>query len=78
LVVVHHTELGSIGIWLPDGEWNVSSGHLLSIGQTRVKLAQPTADLQEKHSLRGLVAVEDSSKLMFKAPSEELLVESED
>ena len=78
LVVVHHTELGSIGIWLPDGEWNVSSGHLLSIGQTRVKLAQPTADLQDKHSLRGLVAVEDTSKLMFKAPSEELVVESED
>ncbi|MBT6254873.1 MAG: hypothetical protein HOI85_01895 [Euryarchaeota archaeon] len=78
LVVVHHNELGSIGIWLPHGEWNVSSGHLLSIGDTRVKLASPTEELQEKHSLRGLVAVEDSSKLMFKAPSEGLMFESED
>ena len=77
LVVVHHTELGSIGLWLPDGEWNVSSGHLLSLGHTRVKLALPTQELQEKHSVRGLVAVEDSSQLMFKAPSDELVIRSE-
>ena len=78
LVVVHHPELGSIGLWLPEGDWNVSSGHLLSFAGTRVKLAQPTVELQEKHSIRGIVAIEDTSQLMFNAPSDELVFESED
>jgi hypothetical protein len=77
LVVVHHPELGSIGLWLPEGEWNVSSGHLLSFANTRVKLAQPTVELQEKHSIRGIVAVEDTTQLIFTAPSEDLILEHE-
>jgi hypothetical protein len=43
-----------------------------------VKLAQPTVELQEKHSIRGIVAIEDTSQLMFNAPSDELVFESED
>jgi hypothetical protein len=78
LVVVHHPELGSIGLWLPEGEWNVSSGHLLSFANTRVKLAQPTAELQERHSIRGLVAVEDTSQLLFSAPSDDFIPDTED
>ncbi len=78
LVVVHHLELGSIGLWLPEGEWSVSSGHLLSFGNTRVKLALPTSELQERHSIRGLVAVEDTSQLLFKAPSDDFIPESDD
>ena len=78
LVIVHHSELGSIGLWLPEGEWNVSSGHLLSFGQTRVKLAQPTVELQEKHSIRGIVAVEDTSQLIFNMPSDDFIIEPED
>ena len=78
LVVVHHPELGSIGLWLPEGVWNVTSGHLLSFGHTRVKLAQPTVELQEKHSIRGIVAVEDSTQLIFTAPSDDLILEFED
>ncbi len=78
LVVVHHPELGSIGLWLPEGEWNVSSGHLLSFANTRVKLALPTAELQERHSIRGLVAVEDTSQLMFNAPSDDFVIDGED
>ena len=78
LVVVHHPELGSIGLWLPEGVWNVTSGHLLSFGHTRVKLAQPTIELQEKHSIRGIVAVEDSTQLIFTAPSDDLILELED
>ncbi len=77
LVIVHHSELGSIGLWLPDGEWNISSGHLLSIGVTRVKVAQPPDDLQNQHSIRGIVAVEDSQQLLFQAPTEELLMDHE-
>jgi hypothetical protein len=78
LVVVHHPELGSIGLWLPEGVWNVTSGHLLSFGHTRVKLAQPTVELQVKHSIRGIVAVEDSTQLIFTAPSDDLILEFED
>lgn len=78
LVVVHHPELGSIGLWLPEGEWSVSSGHLLSFGKTRVKLALPTSKLQERHSIRGLVAVEDTSQLLFKAPSEDFIPDGDD
>ena len=78
LVVVHHPELGSIGLWLPEGEWNVSSGYLLSFANTRVKLAQPTAELQERHSIRGLVAVEDTSQLLFNAPSDDFIPDAED
>jgi len=77
LVIVHQPELGSIGLWLPDGEWNVSSGHLLSFAQTRVKLALPTVELQEKHSIRGIVAVEDTSQLVFSAPIDDLIIDSE-
>lgn len=77
LVVVHHPELGSIGLWLPEGDWNVSSGHLLSFAATRVKLAQPTLELQEKHSIRGIVAVEDTSQLMFNAPIDEIRTDHE-
>ena len=77
LVVVHHPELGSIGLWLPEGDWNVSSGHLLSFAATRVKLAQPTVELQEKHSIRGIVAVEDTTQLMFNAPIDEIRTDYE-
>ena len=78
LVVVHHPELGSIGLWLPEGDWNVSSGHLLSFAKTRVKLAQPTAELQERHSIRGIVAIEDTSQLLFSAPADDLIPDSDD
>ena len=77
LVIVHHPELGSIGLWLPEGDWNVSSGHLLSFAATRVKLAQPTVELQEKHSIRGIVAVEDTNQLMFNAPIDEIRTDHE-
>ena len=77
LVIVHQPELGSIGLWLPDGEWNVTSGHLLSFAHTRVKLALPTVELQEKHNIRGIVAVEDTSQLIFSAPIDELIIESD-
>ena len=78
LVVVHHPELGSIGLWLPEGDWNVSSGHLLSFADTRVKLALPTPELQERHSIRGLVAVEDTSQLLFSAPSDDFIPDADD
>ena len=72
LIVVHHATLGSLGVWLPEGRLPVSPGYLLSLGTTRVKVAPPTVHLQEQHSIRGIVAIEDSSALDFVVPTEEM------
>jgi hypothetical protein len=72
LIVVHHVEMGALGLWLPEGRLPVSPGHVLSLGNTRVKVAKPTVELQDAHSIRGLVAVEDSSALDFIVATEEM------
>ena len=72
LIVVHHVEMGALGLWLPDGRLPVSPGHVLSLGNTRVKVAKPTVELQDAHSIRGLVAVEDSSALDFIVATEDM------
>lgn len=72
LIVVHHVELGALGLWLPEGRLPVSPGHVLSFGNTRVKVAKPTVELQDAHSIRGLVAVEDSSALDFIVATEDM------
>jgi hypothetical protein len=72
LIVVHHVELGALGLWLPEGRLPVSPGHVLSLGKTRVKVAKPTVELQDAHSIRGLVAVEDSSALDFIVATEDM------
>ena len=48
----------------------MSPGHILSLGDSRVKVAQPTVDLQDQHGIRGIVAIEDSSALDFIVPTE--------
>jgi len=70
LIIVHHWTLGSLGLWLPEGRLPVSPGHILSLGDSRVKVAQPTVDLQDQHGIRGIVAIEDSSALDFIVPTE--------
>ena len=50
------------------------NGPVASLGE---KLALPTVELQEKHNIRGIVAVEDTSQLIFSAPIDELIIESE-
>jgi len=72
LIVVHHVEMGALGLLLPEGQLPVSPGHVLSLGNTRVKVAKPTVELQDAHSIRGLVAVEDSSALDFIVATEDM------
>ena len=72
LIIVHHVEMGALGLWLPEGRLPVSPGHVLSLGNTRVKVAKPTVELQDAHSIRGLVAVEDSSALDFIVATEDM------
>ncbi len=72
LIIVHHGEMGALGLWLPEGRLPVSPGHVLSLGVTRVKVAQPTVELQDAHSIRGLVAIEDPTALDFIVPTDEM------
>ena len=65
LVVSHHSELGMIGFWMPKGDFNISPGHKLSIGNSRVKVAVAPEFLREKHSIRALIALEIPQEISF-------------
>jgi hypothetical protein len=67
LVVSNHLELGVIGFWLPEGEFNISPGHQLSVGNSRVKVASAPENLRKEHSIRALVAVENPEEITFSA-----------
>jgi len=67
LVVSNHLELGVIGFWLPEGEFSISPGHQLSLGNSRVKVASAPEKLRKEHSIRALVAVENPEEITFSA-----------
>ena len=73
LVVSHHSEIGAIGLWLPDGGIAAAPGNLIKIHESRIKVAQATEDLRSIHNIRGVVAVEDSNALTFTAKTDEIL-----
>ncbi len=73
LVVSHHSEIGAIGLWLPDGGISAAPGNLIKIHESRIKVAQATEDLRSIHNIRGVVAVEDSNALTFTAKTENIL-----
>ena len=67
LIIAQHSELGVVGFWLPEGEFNVSSGQNISIENTKVSVVKPPKNLQSEHSLSALIAVEDIDKISFSA-----------
>ena len=73
LVVSHHTEIGSVGIWLPEGGVEASPGNIIQLNQSRIKVAPPTKELQENHNIRGIIAIENSDGISFGARSQEIL-----
>jgi len=73
LVVSHHSEIGAIGLWLPDGGIAAAPGNLIKIHESRIKVAQATEDLRSIHNIRGVVAVEDSNALTFTAKTDDIL-----
>ena len=73
LVISHHSEIGSIGIWLPDGGIDASPGNILQIHGSRIKVAPPTKTLMQNHNIRGIIGVEDPDSISFVANSEEIL-----
>ena len=67
LVISNHLELGMIGFWLPEGEFSISPGHQLFVGNSRVKVASAPENLRKEHSIRALVAVESPEEITFSA-----------
>jgi rRNA maturation endonuclease Nob1 len=73
LVVSHHTELGAIGLWLPEGGIQASPGNQIHIQDSRVKVAPPTEHLRDIHNIRGVVAIENPDALSFIVRTDEIL-----
>ena len=67
LIIGQHSELGVVGFWLPEGEFNASSGQNITIEETQVKVVSPPESLQTKHSISALIAVKDTGKISFSA-----------
>ena len=63
LAVVHHSELGGLGIWLPGEAPELAPGQRLTISGTRIKLAEPSKDLTVSQNIRGVIAVESPQAL---------------
>jgi len=70
LIIGQHSELGVVGFWLPEGEFNASSGQNITIEETQVKVVSPPASLQTKHSISALIALKDTGKISFSADIE--------
>lgn len=63
MIVAHHAEVGTLGLWLPDGALAIGPGDQLSLDGTRVKLANAPEAMQDAHGLRGVVALESPESL---------------
>ncbi len=75
LLVSHHTEIGAIGLWLPEGGVEASPGSLIEIHESRIKVAPPTNELRDIHNIRGIIAVENPEAISFIAKTEEIVDE---
>ena len=73
LIISHHSEIGAIGLWLPDGGVKAAPGNQIKIHESRIKVAAPTDLLREIHNIRGLVAVEIPTALTFTVNTDEII-----
>ncbi len=75
LLVSHHSEIGAVGLWLPEGGVEASPGSSIQIHESRIKVAPPTDELRDIHNIRGIVAVENPDSISFIAKTDEILEE---
>ena len=73
LIISHHSEIGAIGLWLPDGGVKAAPGNQIKIHESRIKVAAPTDLLRDIHNIRGLVAVEIPTALTFTVNTDEII-----
>ena len=64
LAVTHHPDIGGLGLWLPGESPDLAPGIAVSMGGTRIKLAEASDDLIESQNIRGVIAVETPGELM--------------
>ena len=67
LIIGQHSDLGVIGFWLPDGDFQVSAGQNITIANTKVKVASAPDELRSDHNVTGLIAIKDSQGISFSA-----------
>ena len=67
LIIAQDSDIGIVGFWLPQGDYNVSAGQNVTIKNTKVKLAKPPEELKNKHNLTAVIAIQDSNKITFSA-----------
>ena len=67
LIIAQDSDIGIVGFWLPQGDYNVSAGQNVTIKNTKVKLAKPPEELKNKHNLSAVIAIQDSNKITFSA-----------
>ena len=75
LLVSHHSEIGAIGLWLPEGGVEAAPGSSIEIHESRIKVAPPTDILRDIHNIRGIIAVEDPEAIVFIAKTDEIVDE---
>ena len=75
LLVSHHSEIGAIGLWLPEGGVEAAPGSTIEIHESRIKVAPPTDVLRDIHNIRGIVAVENPEAISFIAKTDEIIEE---
>lgn len=75
LLVSHHTEIGAIGLWLPEGGVEAAPGSSIEIHESRIKVAPPTDMLRDIHNIRGIIAVENPEAIAFIAKTDEIIDE---
>ena len=73
LIVSHHPEIGSLGLWMPDGGIQAAPGNKIQIHNSRIKVAPPTEKLQEMHNIRGIVGIENQEAISFIADTDQIL-----
>ena len=67
LIIGQHSTLGVIAVWLPSGDYQVSAGQIITINDTKVKVADPPEELRLTHNISALIAVKDDGKISFSA-----------
>ena len=75
LLVSHHSEIGAIGLWLPDGGVEAAPGSTIEIHESRIKVAPPTDFLRDIHNIRGIIAVENPEAISFIVKTDEIIEE---
>ena len=64
LLIVHHSQFGGLGVFIPDDAPEVSPNQNVKLSGTRIKVAKPPESLVEKQNIKGIVALETPEALL--------------